>query len=148
VEANAPMILELRETFNIKIVKIEKSKRKLYKKSHHLKIDHHIFTMATLSNAAPNAIALGAFDTSTELYCFEIARPRVGPNDVALDIRYCGMCHSDCHACNGDWGLDSWPIALDMRCFAVFFYKKWCDVVRAMIDGSIIHTFWTCISST
>lgn len=21
------------------------------------------------------------------------------------------MCHSDCHACNGDWGLDSWPIA-------------------------------------
>lgn len=21
------------------------------------------------------------------------------------------MCHSDCHACNGDWGIDSFPIA-------------------------------------
>ncbi|KAG7372081.1 alcohol dehydrogenase [Nitzschia inconspicua] len=67
--------------------------------------------MATLSNATKNALALGSFDTKAELYCFEIARPEVGPNDVAIDIQYCGMCHSDCHACNGDWGLDSWPIA-------------------------------------
>ncbi|KAG7362078.1 alcohol dehydrogenase GroES domain protein [Nitzschia inconspicua] len=67
--------------------------------------------MATLSNATKNALALGSFDTQADLYCFEIARPEVGPNDVAIDIQYCGMCHSDCHACNGDWGLDSWPIA-------------------------------------
>jgi len=67
--------------------------------------------MATLSNAPKNALALGAFDTNAKLHCFEIARPEVGPNDVAIDINYCGMCHSDCHACNGDWGLDFWPIA-------------------------------------
>ncbi|KAG7342983.1 alcohol dehydrogenase GroES domain protein [Nitzschia inconspicua] len=67
--------------------------------------------MATLSNATKNALALGSFDTKAELYCFEIARPEVGPNDVSIHIQYCGMCHSDCHACNGDWGLDSWPIA-------------------------------------
>jgi uncharacterized zinc-type alcohol dehydrogenase-like protein len=67
--------------------------------------------MATLSTGTKNALALGAFDTKAELYCFEIARPSVGPSDVAIDIQYCGMCHSDCHACNGDWGLDSWPIA-------------------------------------
>lgn len=68
--------------------------------------------MATLSNdAKKNALALGAFDTKADLYCFEIARPDVGPNDVAIAIQYCGMCHSDCHACNGDWGLNSWPIA-------------------------------------
>ncbi len=30
---------------------------------------------------------------------------------MAIDIKYCGMCHSDCHACNGDWGLTSYPIA-------------------------------------
>jgi uncharacterized zinc-type alcohol dehydrogenase-like protein len=53
----------------------------------------------------------GAFNTKAQLQCFEIARPEPGPADVAIDIQYCGMCHSDCHACNGDWGLDSWPIA-------------------------------------
>lgn len=53
----------------------------------------------------------GAFNTSAELQCFEIGRPAPGPTDVAIDIQYCGMCHSDCHACNGDWGLDSWPLA-------------------------------------
>jgi uncharacterized zinc-type alcohol dehydrogenase-like protein len=53
----------------------------------------------------------GAFNTKAQLQCFEIARPEPGPTDVAIDIQYCGMCHSDCHACNGDWGLDSWPIA-------------------------------------
>ena len=57
------------------------------------------------------AVDTGAFNTKAELQCFEIARPAPGPNDVAIDIQYCGMCHSDCHACNGDWGLDSWPIA-------------------------------------
>ncbi|KAL3902563.1 MAG: hypothetical protein SGILL_010783 [Bacillariaceae sp.] len=67
--------------------------------------------MATLSNATKNALALGAFNTKADLYCFEIARPEVSENEVAIDIKYCGMCHSDCHACNGDWGLDSWPIA-------------------------------------
>jgi uncharacterized zinc-type alcohol dehydrogenase-like protein len=67
--------------------------------------------MATLTNATKNALALGAFNTKADLYCFEIARPEVAENEVAIDIKYCGMCHSDCHACNGDWGLDSWPIA-------------------------------------
>ena len=67
--------------------------------------------MATLSNATKNAFALGAFDKKAELYCFEIARPAVSDDGVAIDIQYCGMCHSDCHACNGDWGIDTFPIA-------------------------------------
>ena len=53
----------------------------------------------------------GAFDEKADLRCFEIGRPEVGPNDVEIDIQYCGMCHSDCHACNGDWGINAYPIA-------------------------------------
>eukprot|EP00539_Tryblionella_compressa_P000775 CAMPEP_0178746502 /NCGR_PEP_ID=MMETSP0744-20121128/7842_1 /TAXON_ID=913974 /ORGANISM="Nitzschia punctata, Strain CCMP561" /LENGTH=385 /DNA_ID=CAMNT_0020399715 /DNA_START=55 /DNA_END=1213 /DNA_ORIENTATION=+ len=67
--------------------------------------------MATIANGTKNARALGAFNTKADLYCIEISRPDVGPTDVAIDVSYCGMCHSDCHACNGDWGLDFWPIA-------------------------------------
>lgn len=67
--------------------------------------------MATNATGTKNARALAAFDTKAELVCVEISRPDVGPHDVNVDIKYCGQCHSDCHACNGDWGLDSWPIA-------------------------------------
>ena len=34
----------------------------------------------------------------------EIERRAVGPNDVALDILYAGICHSDIHTVKGDWG--------------------------------------------
>jgi uncharacterized zinc-type alcohol dehydrogenase-like protein len=27
----------------------------------------------------------------------------VSPNDVRIDILYCGVCHSDLHAARGDW---------------------------------------------
>mmetsp|Transcript_46574 Transcript_46574/g.113442 ORF Transcript_46574/g.113442 Transcript_46574/m.113442 type:complete len:378 (-) Transcript_46574:119-1252(-) len=66
--------------------------------------------MATIGSGK-NTFALGSFDTGAELYCFEIGRPDPGPTDVAIDIQYCGMCHSDCHALNGDWGISTFPIA-------------------------------------
>jgi uncharacterized zinc-type alcohol dehydrogenase-like protein len=28
-----------------------------------------------------------------------------------IDIKYCGMCHSDVHACNGDWHVNKYPLA-------------------------------------
>ena len=63
------------------------------------------FMFSTLS------LLTGAFDEQADLRCFEIGRPEAGPHDVEIDIQYCGMCHSDCHACNGDWGVNSYPIA-------------------------------------
>ena len=29
--------------------------------------------------------------------------PEVGPNDVLVKIAACGVCHTDLHACHGDW---------------------------------------------
>ncbi len=34
----------------------------------------------------------------------EIARRAVGPRDVAIEILYCGLCHSDIHTVRGEWG--------------------------------------------
>ncbi|MEU7479860.1 NAD(P)-dependent alcohol dehydrogenase [Lentzea sp. NPDC042327] len=39
-----------------------------------------------------------------------IPRRPLGPNDVAIDIRYCGVCHSDVHQVNGDWGRELFPM--------------------------------------
>jgi alcohol dehydrogenase (NADP+) len=66
--------------------------------------------MATIEKGT-GTIALCSFDSSAELRKHEFGRPDPGPNDVAIDIKYCGMCHSDLHASNGDWGVNMYPIA-------------------------------------
>ena len=66
--------------------------------------------MATIEKGS-GTMALCAFDYTAELRKHEFGRPEPGPNDVAIDIKYCGMCHSDLHACNGDWGFNMYPIA-------------------------------------
>jgi len=32
-----------------------------------------------------------------------IERRAVGPNDVEIDILYCGVCHSDLHTVRAEW---------------------------------------------
>jgi uncharacterized zinc-type alcohol dehydrogenase-like protein len=39
-----------------------------------------------------------------------IERRPVGPSDVALDIMYCGICHSDIHQVRAEWGRATFPM--------------------------------------
>ncbi|WP_143194089.1 NAD(P)-dependent alcohol dehydrogenase [Micromonospora sp. CB01531] len=39
-----------------------------------------------------------------------IERRDVGPNDVLIEIRYAGICHSDIHTVRGDWGPQPYPL--------------------------------------
>jgi alcohol dehydrogenase (NADP+) len=39
-----------------------------------------------------------------------IDRRDVGPNDVLIEIEYAGICHSDIHTVNGDWGPQPFPV--------------------------------------
>src|SRR5215210_2423015 len=34
---------------------------------------------------------------------FDFERRDVGPNDVLIDIHYCGICHSDIHLAKNEW---------------------------------------------
>ncbi|SDX65161.1 Alcohol dehydrogenase GroES-like domain-containing protein [Geodermatophilus africanus] len=34
----------------------------------------------------------------------------VGPNDVLIEITHAGICHSDIHTVNGDWGPQPFPV--------------------------------------
>jgi uncharacterized zinc-type alcohol dehydrogenase-like protein len=40
-----------------------------------------------------------------------VERRNVGPNDVLIEIQYAGICHSDIHTVNGDWGPQTYPLA-------------------------------------
>ena len=40
---------------------------------------------------------------------FSFERRAPNPNDVAIAIRYCGVCHSDLHTARGEWGGTRYP---------------------------------------
>ncbi|MDA7823489.1 NAD(P)-dependent alcohol dehydrogenase [Opitutales bacterium] len=39
-----------------------------------------------------------------------IERRPVGPNDVQIAIEHCGVCHTDIHFVNNDWGMTNYPV--------------------------------------
>lgn len=39
-----------------------------------------------------------------------VERRDVGPRDVLIEILYAGICHSDIHTVNGDWGPQPFPV--------------------------------------
>ncbi len=47
-------------------------------------------------------------DAHMSPYHFE--RRDLRDNDVAIEILYCGVCHSDLHTVNGDWGEQEYPL--------------------------------------
>uniref|UniRef100_A0A6U0TKS4 Enoyl reductase (ER) domain-containing protein n=1 Tax=Eucampia antarctica TaxID=49252 RepID=A0A6U0TKS4_9STRA len=54
--------------------------------------------------------ALAVLEEGGSLKPTEIGRPEPGPNDVHIKVLYCGQCHSDLHATNGEWGINLYPM--------------------------------------
>lgn len=54
--------------------------------------------------------AYGTESAETPLHSLEIQRRALLPNDVEIDILYCGICHSDLHSVHNDWGGTTYPI--------------------------------------
>ena len=55
------------------------------------------------------ARAYAAFDQSAPLRPFGVDRRDPGPTDVEIDIRYCGVCHSDLHTVRSEWAGTVYP---------------------------------------
>ncbi|MEP7177594.1 MAG: NAD(P)-dependent alcohol dehydrogenase [Pseudonocardiales bacterium] len=54
--------------------------------------------------------AWAASDPTSPLEPTTIPRRAVGPTDVAIDISYCGICHSDVHTARNEWGGTTYPV--------------------------------------
>lgn len=54
--------------------------------------------------------AYGAKSSNDELVPLDIIRRDVGSSDVKIDILFCGVCHSDIHTVNNDWGGSKYPV--------------------------------------
>ena len=51
-----------------------------------------------------------ALEAKTELKPWEFDRRELGANDVALDIKFSGICHSDIHQVREEWGPAIFPM--------------------------------------
>ncbi len=57
-------------------------------------------------------IGYAAHDTGGHLVPFHFDRRELRPNDVAIEILYSGVCHSDLHTARNDWGWTTYPIVV------------------------------------
>lgn len=56
--------------------------------------------------------AIAATSATAPLAKTTIERRDVGPHDVAFDIKFAGICHSDIHTAKGEWGTPHYPIVV------------------------------------
>lgn len=57
----------------------------------------------------PATAAWGATASDSALEPLTIERRDLRDEDVAIDIAYCGVCHSDLHVARNDWGRSTYP---------------------------------------
>lgn len=55
-------------------------------------------------------VGYAAHSADSELVPYHFERRDLRANDVAIEITYCGVCHSDLHTVNGDWGPQPYPL--------------------------------------
>jgi alcohol dehydrogenase (NADP+) len=56
--------------------------------------------------------AYAATSATAPLTKTTIERRDIGPHDVAFDIKFAGICHSDIHTVKGEWGEPNYPVVV------------------------------------
>ncbi len=54
--------------------------------------------------------AYSASSSTARVLPTEIERRPVRSNDVQIEIEHCGVCHTDIHFVNNDWGMTNYPV--------------------------------------
>ena len=55
-------------------------------------------------------IGYAARSAASPLAPFDVTRRELRPNDVAMEVLYCGVCHTDLHQARNDWGWSQYPM--------------------------------------
>ena len=58
----------------------------------------------------PVSKGYAAQDAKSQLAPFTFSRREPGPTEIAIEILYCGVCHSDLHMARNEWGQSIYPM--------------------------------------
>jgi uncharacterized zinc-type alcohol dehydrogenase-like protein len=61
-------------------------------------------------DTSTDAVGYAAIAVDKPLEPHAFARRALRPDDVLIDIDYCGICHSDLHTARNDWGGTTYPV--------------------------------------
>jgi uncharacterized zinc-type alcohol dehydrogenase-like protein len=67
-------------------------------------------TASEATNRPTTAKAYGVTSSDTPVVPLTIERRALRPEDVAIKISHCGICHSDLHFAHNDWGMSEYPM--------------------------------------
>jgi len=87
-----------------------------------------------------NAYATKKAKTKIEPFSYE---ENIGPSDVLIQISYCGICHSDVHLIDGDWG-EVYPLVPGHEILGTIIEIG--DMVTELKNGDTVGTGWQCSS--
>src|SRR5665213_1201318 len=68
------------------------------------------FPQSTRIKLMTRTASYAAARAKAPLAPFEINRREPGPQDVVIDIQFCGVCHSDIHQVRDEWGGAIFPM--------------------------------------
>lgn len=54
--------------------------------------------------------AMAVHEAGKSLSPWEYECPELGPNDCLVQVETCGICHSDLHMMDNDWGISNYPL--------------------------------------
>lgn len=93
-------------------------------------------------------LGYAAFTPDTPLRPFHFERRALRPDDVAIEVLYCGVCHSDLHTVRNDWGETLYPVVpgheIVGRVLAVGSAVTRHQVGEAVAVGCMVDSCQTC----
>ena len=88
--------------------------------------------------------AYAAHEPGGELLPFEYQLPDIGPDQVDIEVMYCGICHSDLSMLDNDWRMSSYPFVPGHE--VVGRIKSLGPSVSHLSVGQIVGLGWTSAS--
>ena len=86
--------------------------------------------------------AYAAHEEKGPLAPFDYEPTELGPNDVEIRISHCGICHSDVHLVDGDWGASSYPMVPGHEIVGTVAAAG--TAVRQLTIGQRVGVGWQC----
>jgi alcohol/geraniol dehydrogenase (NADP+) len=66
----------------------------------------------------------------------------LGPDDVEIEISHCGICHSDIHLLNNDWGISQYPLLPGHEIVGTVVESG--SAVTGLAEGVRVAIGWQC----
>ncbi len=84
--------------------------------------------------------AYAATEPNGKLKAIDIEIGELGPEDVIIDVDYCGICHSDISMINNEWGMSKYPLVAGHE--VVGTIKEVGSKVSQLKAGQVVGLGW------